>query len=442
MRCCVLALAIGLMCSICRGGVTDPQRGSVIFIHPDGASSSSWAAARCLLVGPDGDLHWDRLPHIAVYRGHMADSLTATSKGGATTHAYGVKVGSEAFGRSDGGEQGEALVDGHGNSLSVAHQALRAGIPVGLVQSGVASEPGTACFVTSVEYRREHDEICAQLVHSGVTVILGGGERFFLPEGVSGVHGVGTRKDRRNLVREARDLGYAVVYNRDELLSLPADTNRVLGLFAWGHTFNDRPEEVLAEADLPLYEPEAPSVAEMTKVAIRMLAAQGERFFLVVEEEGSDNFANRNNASGALEAMRRADQAIGVARWYVQFRPDTLVLTAADSDAGGMRLRGLPVTPGDEVPSVLSHTAPNGAPMDGVEGTGGRPFSSAPDRSGRVFAFGIVWATSDDVSGGVLRAEGANAHLVRGTMDNTELAQLMRLTLFGQAAPGTELVSE
>lgn len=49
--------------------------GSVIFIHPDGASAATWTAARALYVGPDNNLNWDLLPAVGVYRGHMNDSL-------------------------------------------------------------------------------------------------------------------------------------------------------------------------------------------------------------------------------------------------------------------------------------------------------------------------------------------------------------------------------
>ncbi len=413
-------------------------RGSVVFVHPDGASASSWAAARALLVGPDGDLHWDRLPHIAVYRGHMADSLTGTSNGGATTHAFGVKVASDAYGTT-GAPDYAVPTDAQGHSLSIAAQALRAGLPVGLVQSGIATEPGTGCFVASVESRRMHDAIAEQLIDSGAAVILGGGERYFLPRGVEGRHGPGQRKDDLNLIERARANGYAVVYTREELLALSEDTTRVLGLFASFHTFNDKPEEVLAAAGLPLYNPDAPTLAEMTQSALRVLENNGPRFLLVVEEEGSDNFANKNNAEGTLEACRRADETFGLLRRYLRDRPDTLVITAADSDAGGMRMVGIPMAPGAEPPARVPARDDNGAPVDGVGGTNGKPFLAAPDRRGRVLPFQIQWAAIDDVSGAVLvRAEGLNAELVRGSMDNTELVGLMRLTLFGQQQPDAD----
>ncbi|MEM6358335.1 MAG: alkaline phosphatase, partial [Pseudomonadota bacterium] len=72
--------------------------GNVVFFHPDGTGVNHWTAARMHIVGPDGQLNWDRLPGIGVYTGHMRDRLTATSHGGATTHAYGIKTVADSFG--------------------------------------------------------------------------------------------------------------------------------------------------------------------------------------------------------------------------------------------------------------------------------------------------------------------------------------------------------
>jgi alkaline phosphatase len=436
-------LAVVALCFIAPALAQNPPQpantGSVIFIHPDGASAATWAAARNLLVGPDGDLHWDRLPHLALYRGHLRDSLTGTSNGGATIHAYGVKVAHDAYGTYGSTRDDRALtepVDADGHSLSVAKQALRAGLPVGLVQTGTNTEPGTGCFVASVESRRMHDEIAEQLLDSGAQVILGGGEMFFRPKGATGTHGPGAREDGQDLVQRAKDLGYTVVFTRDELLDLPDDTTKVLGLFAEYHTFNDKPEEILAAADLPLYNDNAPSVGEMTDAALQILGRTGQRFLLVVEEEGTDNFGNNNHAAGVLEAARRADEAFGIARDYVAQYPDTLLLTAADSDGGGLRLIGEPQPAPGEQPRRLNRLDDNGAPIDGRDGSGGQPFLAAPDREGTSLPFRIQWSAQDDVTGGVLvRAEGLNARLVRGSMDNTELAGLMRLTLFGSHVP-------
>ncbi len=69
-----------------------PRPGSAIFLHPDGMGANTWSATRLLQVGPDGRLAWDRLPRLAIYVGPMTDSVNASSNGGATTHAYGVRA--------------------------------------------------------------------------------------------------------------------------------------------------------------------------------------------------------------------------------------------------------------------------------------------------------------------------------------------------------------
>ncbi len=431
------AFLLALLCLAVPVAAQMPSdRGSVIFIHPDGAGGGTWAATRALYVGPDEDLHWDLLPFVAVYRGHSLNSLTPSSNAGATMHAYGVKTEKSAFGRTKSGPDGVEPTDAEGKSLSVAKQAIAAGVPTGIVQSGDVVEPGTAVFLADANERKDHEEIVAKLVESGATVMLGGGEAWFLPEGTRGQHGEGKRTDGRNLVEEAREAGYTVVLTREELMSLPAETEKVIGIFASYSTFNDKPEEILSERGWPNFAVEAPTIAEMTEVALRILGRDGRQFLLVVEEEGTDNFANNNNASGTLESAKRADDAIGVARRFLVDHPQTLLVTTADSDAGGMHMSGDPIGDDWQPGGLAPETSVNGSPIDGVSGTGTPLFLAAPDAQGRRLPFYITWATGNDVSGGVLvRADGYNAHLVRGSMQNTDIAKLIRRTLFAGGTP-------
>ncbi len=408
-----------------------PTTGNVIFIHPDGAGPSTWGAARLMVAGPDGELEWDKLPQIAVYRGHMSDSLAGTSNGGATTHAFGVKVASGAFGNSKSGIDDCDLLDASGKSASVAMQAIRQGFPVGLVNSGIAPEPGTAAFVTSAARRDEYDNIAKQLIDSNADVLFSGGEKYFLPKGAKGVHGPGARGDSIDLFEYAISKGYVVVRTRDELLSLPATTAKVLGVFSSSSTFNDETEEDLIKAGLPNFDPLAPTVGEMTDVAIKILAAKNKNFLLVVEEEGTDNFANANNASGTLEAAARADLAIGVARQFLSANPNTLIITTADSDAGGLN-----VYASSRMPQKSPETSGNGAPVDGIHGASSPAFTAKADNTGKVMTFFITWAQREDSMGGnLVRAAGLNSQEVNGSMDSTEIAPLIRKTLFGEDRP-------
>ncbi len=403
-------------------------QGSVIFFHPDGMGVNTWGAVRVMTVGPDGWLNWDELPYMAVYTGHMKDRLTSTSHGGATTHAYGVKVLADSYGMD--GE--EPLESASGFAGSILEEAQAAGLAVGMVNSGTITEPGSGAFAASHPERYAHEPIALQIFESDAEVILGGGEQYFLPEGAEGRYGPGARNDGRDLIAEARERGYTVVRTRAELLALPDTTTKVLGLFAHYHTFNDQPEERLREKGLVAWPEEAPTIAEMTQAALDVLSRSGRRFFLVAEEEGTDNMSNANNAMGEIQAGQRADEAIGVIRSFIADHPNTLMVMTSDSDAGGMQVFGEPF-PADTVPA----RATNGAPMDGIEGTNGRLFVAQPDANGIRHKFAIAWAQYHDVSGGILmRADGLGADQVHGTMDNTDVFRVMYGVLFGPLPEG------
>jgi alkaline phosphatase len=429
-----LSLALLAAPGLCQPRLAAQETGSVIFFHPDGMGVNTWSALRLLQVGPDGRLNWDLLPAMAVYTGHLADAVTATSNAAATIHAYGVKVPASSYGLN----ASEPIVARSGRSLSILLEAQEAGYAIGLVNSGTITEPGTGAFCARVEERTDHAEIARQILDTGPNVILGGGERYFLPTGVEGVHGVGARADGRDLVAEARARGYTVVHTSQELAALPGTVDRVLGLFASNHTFNARSEAGLEEAGLDPFAETAPSVAEMTRAALAILSRSERGFFLVVEEEGTDNFSNANNAYGALEAGRRADEAIAVVIEHLETDPNVLLLVTSDSDAGGLQAIG-------STEQWLKRDEPvperdlNGAPMDGSRGTATEPFLSAPDRAGNRWPFAIAWATLRDASGGILvRAAGMNADLVSGTLDSTDVYAVMYRTLFGRPPSGTD----
>lgn len=398
---------------------------SVIFIHPDGAGVAAWQAARFLKAGPDGDLHWDRLPHLAIYRGHLADNLTATSNGGGTAHAYGVKVPAAAFG-SDG-KTPKPLVAASGEEGSLMHEAMRRGLRTALINSGSLVEPGTAAFVASVASRSEDEEIARQVVESGVDILMAGGEQWLLPEGLQGRHGQGRRRDGRNLIEEAKKAGYLVVYNREELAAVPVSTRKLLGVFAEGHTFHDMPQPEMEKKRLPTYVPSAPTLAEMLAKALDLL--EGSHFFAVVEEEGSDNFGNVNNARGMMDALLRADEAIGVALDYAARHPSTVLFTASDSSAGNPDAIGFSAEDPGKLAAAAAGRDANGAPY-GTD-TGGKPFLSAPDAAGRQHPFVIAWSSRHDTSGGIAARASANLPLPP-TVDNTAVYRLLRQALIQQ----------
>jgi alkaline phosphatase len=200
-----------------------------------------------------------------------------------------------------------------GTNKSIMQEAMDYGIKVGVVNSGSIVEPGTGVFLASETAREFSESIAEKIIFSGANVILSGGEEWLIPETIKGRHKAkGKRTDGRNLINEIIERGYTVVYSKDELMAVAANEDKVLGVFSDGHTFNDKSEAELLRDGLPLYQPNSPTLAEMTEKAIELLSFGENQFFLIVEEEGSDNFGNRNNAIGTLTALKRADDKITI----------------------------------------------------------------------------------------------------------------------------------
>ncbi|MBF1999396.1 MAG: alkaline phosphatase [Synechococcales cyanobacterium M58_A2018_015] len=417
------------------------ETGNVIFIHPDGASPSHYAAARFVHEGPDGRLNWDMMSNAGVYLGHMEDQLTGTSNAGAVTHAMGVKAPARSFGLD---ANGSPVVSRSGKrGTTIMEEAIAAGKATAIINSGIIAEPGTGAFLATVENRSDFTGITAQIVESGVDVILGGGEIHYLPTGVTGRFGQeGVREDGRNLIEEAEAAGYTVVYTLEELQALPEGTTKVLGIFAAEDTYNDQPEEVLAAEGLGLYgqpgNENPPTVGQMLEAALAIVSQDEDGFFVVMEEEGTDNFANNNNAAGTIEAAKRADDAIGIALDYADQNSNTLVITAADSDAGGLEVRD-PQAADEPVGTVSANpTTEDGVanPLDGQTGLGTEPFVSQPAANGNTYPFGIGWVGTPDFPGSIVsKTYGLNADLLPSTLDNTKIYEIMYRTLFGDTLP-------
>lgn len=402
--------------------------GSAVFLHPDGMGANTWHAVRLIEAGPDGRIAWDGLPHVAVYVGPMADAVTASSNGGATSHAWGVRAQRGSFGMIDGKPIARA---GSGADAPLMIEAKRAGKAIGIVNTASVTDAGTGVHLAQVPNRRMHQEIAAQMLAAGPDVMLGGGEQFFLPAGVRGAHGVGVRTDGRNLIEEARAAGYTIVRTREQLAALASGPRpkKVLGLFAAENTFLEGGEAHLKGRSA--FRPEAPRYDEMVQAALALLQDAPNGFFLVAEEEATDNLGGDNNAAAVIEAARGADRAIAAVRGLAAQRSDLTVVVASDSDCGALQV-------GDADPETGRQPAKaeNGAPADGVGGAGGTPFLSAPDRTGKRLPFRITWAEAGDVAGAlVARGQGPGAAMLSGTVDSTDIYRSLRLGLFGPSEP-------
>ena len=259
--------------------------------------------------------------------------LVADSASSGTQLATGKLAGSEMIGLDVNGNRVENLVE----------RAKRVGKSAGLVSDTRITHATPAAFAAHQRHRAMENEIAVDELNARVDVLMSGGLQHWVPSAAKSdgatldqlrlmtrwqVPITSKRADNRNLLLEARQAGYTLVFNHSDLKgkSMP-----LLGLFATSQ-MKDAMEE-LATLDSP--DRTEPTLAEMTEAALDMLSKNPKGFFLMVEG-GQIDWAGHNNDVGTLlKELLRFDRAVRVVRDWARERGDTLVVVTADHETGG-----------------------------------------------------------------------------------------------------------
>lgn len=167
-------------------------------------------------------------------------------------------------------------------------------------------------------------DIAAQLIdqmEAGVVdFAMGGGGRFFLPEGETNGQSKGRRTDGENLIAKAEGMGVQFANDTASFNALTNDAP-VLALF------NDSHMEY--EADRA--DDDEPSLADMTAKAIEFLSQNENGYYLEIEAGRVDHANHAGNAARVVrdgvafaEAVARADELTN--------DEDTLIIVTADHE--------------------------------------------------------------------------------------------------------------
>lgn len=378
-----------------RGSRDQGKARNVILFIGDGMGAAQRNAGTLATVGLDGELVMDSLPYAGLVQTDSADpeNFVTDSAAAATSYATGVKTYNGAIGLDAQGQVVE----------SVLEQAEAAGLSTGLVTTGEVTDASTAAFGAHVEDRSEQTEIARQYIEdTGVDVLLGGGEDFWYPAGDDGaIEGGESRSDQGNLVERAQELGYE--YARDAEGLAAAEGDQLLGLFANRTMFVSEPEPAGNNE-------RSVSLEAMTEKAVDVLSQNEKGFFLVVEEEAVDEQAHANNGAMTIEAVQLMDQAVAAAKQFAEQRNDTLLITTADHETGGMAI---------EDTGTRDET---GTPPSTEDG----PFDVADSQ----FQFNVDWTTTGHTNVDVpLTAMGPGSERLTGYYENTFVHQVMREAL-------------
>jgi len=214
---------------------------------------------------------------------------------------------------------GVLSVDKNNKALvTILEKAKQLGLSTGLVATSTISHATPAAFASHINNRRLQSQIADQYIDNRyqnmpyIDVLLGGGRVYF-------------ERDDRNISQEFSNLGYQLIANKRQL----QDNNqpKILGLFAQ-HVFKKMIDR----------DPQTPSLADMTKAAIKQLSKNKKGFFLMVEASQIDFAGHIQDISGVMSEMQDLDVALQVAMEFVDQSPagDSQILLTADHSTGGL----------------------------------------------------------------------------------------------------------
>lgn len=412
---------------------------NLVLLISDGCGDATLTLARNALGRP---LALDAIRTGAVDTA-SSDSLITDSAASATAYASGIRTTNGAIG-----------VDASGRSVpTLLELAERRGLATGLVTTTRITHATPACFAAHVPERSMENEIAAQLLDAGVEVLFGGGIEFFRPKPL------GERDDGRDLLAEARDAGVTLLDQAEQLDGL--EHVPVLGLFGRSHLAY----EVDREAPQP-------SLTQMAETAWRLLAADPDGFFLMVEGGRIDHAAHGNDPVGHLHDALAYDAMVTRILELARADGDTLVVSTSDHETGGLTLGR--VTDGESTwnydPQVLLDVSisvegladalvAGRDPLEVLDEAGLGSFRG-PERDLLLRAIaehdtsavraawtellgrrsGVGWTTLGHTGVDVpLFADGPGAEHVRGTLRNDELGRLLAELLPAGAGEPVEL---
>ncbi len=286
---------------------------NVILMIPDGYGPASVTMARDYLRWRDGttELAYDSL-HIGSIRTFSSSSRITDSAAGGTALATGEKTYNGAISVDTSKQAVATLLEG----------AEREGMATGLVVTSRITHATPAVFSAHVADRGQENRIARQQLNQDMEVLLGGGRRHFVPQSVDG----SARDDRRNLLRTARDRGYAIAETADELAQ--AGDGPLLGLFSDSHM----------AYELNRDDTQQPSLATMTEAAIDRLSTEEDGYFLMVEGSRIDHAGHGNDAAAHLHDILAFNEAVKTALNTAKADENTLVLVVSDHETGGLSL--------------------------------------------------------------------------------------------------------
>lgn len=276
---------------------------------------------------PDARLVMNTFPDSALVTTYSDNTLITDSAAGGTALACGYKTTNGYVAK---------LPDGT-DIKTIAEAAKEKGYSVGIVTSTRLTHATPASFTAHNTDRNAANDIAVDQADSGFDFFAGGGYRHYVaknnPEGLKS-----KRKDDVDVVKMFADQGYKTFVGdskRDAFRAYkPGKGDKVFAALTYSHL----PYEI-ERRNSDLKTNKYPSLSELTGKAIESLSVQEKPFFLMVEGGRIDHAAHAHDPASTIMDTIAMDEAVKLAyEFYKKHPEETLIVTAADHETGGVGL--------------------------------------------------------------------------------------------------------
>jgi alkaline phosphatase len=209
---------------------------------------------------------------------------------------------------------------------------------------------------------------------TGLSVLMGGGRKWFLPANTPGsgrtqtndyafsmtdAHtseivkrwgaAPGALDAERDLIADFKAANFQYVSSKSDLDALASNTDKLLGLFALSNMnvaldkIDGRRGKRMGVNGSVVDDygfPDQPMLDEMTGKALNVLSRNTKGFVLMVEGASIDKQAHNMDTERWMLDTIEFDRAVGVAKEYASVHGDTLVIVTADHECSGAALIG------------------------------------------------------------------------------------------------------
>lgn len=361
-----------------------PKIKNVIILLGDGMGAAQRTAARIVKGGyAQGKaiqpLAMDTFPATALVKTSSLNSIVTDSSPGMTSYVSGNK--------NNNNEEGvfpDDTVDAFDNPrIEYLSEYLHRtqGKALGIVTTADVFDATPAGNAVHTSNRGAGTGIVDQFFddrsRTGLTVLMGGGRKWFLPAGTPGSERAeandyafsatdphtaeivkrwgaapGAKDKDRDLIKEFQSAGYRYAPTKSELDAAIAGqgADKLLGLFAFSN-MNVALDKIDGRRGVKkglgggsvvddYGFPDQPMLDEMAKAAIATLKKQSKGFVLMIEGASIDKQAHNMDSERWMLDTIEFDRAVQVAQDFARENGDTLVIVTADHECSGAALIG------------------------------------------------------------------------------------------------------